>query len=328
MQPLSRARQNTSDSIDRSAPAQFAHSRGVAIPRVVGPMPKLGLPNQTGIASGNLPAVVQPGTQRGQLVRVSRHAARAWVLHQRMIVLIVAGLMVAMIAAGAFYWRGGIMSASTSLGHVLSGRAAAAGIGISEISISGQALTREKQVVDLLAINPETTIFSFDAEAARLRLLDLPAVADVKVAKVYPSKLVIEIEEVAPVARWRVDGLTYLIDAAGDQLAIADPADTSLPIVIGDGAADDAAAIIAVLKRHPDLSEQIAALSRIADRRWDMIFETGLRVKLPENGVAQALNFIEDQQTQVQILDRDLDEIDLRVSGLMSVKVTQRESVD
>ena len=47
--------------------------------------------------------------------------------------------------------------------------------------------------------------------------------------------------------------------------------------------------MIHALDQYPALTEDLAALSRIGDRRWDLIFYSGLRVQLPENGVAQAL---------------------------------------
>ncbi|MCB1516685.1 MAG: FtsQ-type POTRA domain-containing protein [Hyphomicrobiaceae bacterium] len=261
----------------------------------------------------------------GPLVRAQRSVNRAWVLHRRWFIYAFAGIAIALLAAGLFQARGGIMQAGTTLGHLLSGRFAAAGVGISEITISGQAVTQEKQIADALEITPNTTIFQFDADAARARLLDLPAVKDATIRKVYPSQLVINITEADPVARWRVDGVTFLIDAKGEQLAVADPADDTLPLVIGDGAQDDAATIIAVLDRHPVLEQGLAAISRIADRRWDFIYDTGLRVQMPERGFAQALNLLEEQQASAQILDRDIDVIDLRVPGLIAISPTKRD---
>jgi cell division protein FtsQ len=64
------------------------------------------------------------------------------------------------------------------------------------------------------------------------------------------------------------------------------------------------------------------ALSRIADRRWDMIYETGLRVQLPELGVARALRNLVMYQDDYQLLDRDITVIDLRVDNLVALRPT------
>jgi cell division protein FtsQ len=90
--------------------------------------------------------------------------------------------------------------------------------------------------------------------------------------------------------------------------------------VIGDGAADDALVMIKALDRFETLKYDLVALSRIADRRWDLIYDTGLRVQLPEMGVGPALQQLETLQSLYALLDRDVTVIDLRVPGLVALK--------
>jgi cell division protein FtsQ len=83
--------------------------------------------------------------------------------------------------------------------------------------------------------------------------------------------------------------------------------------------------MIRALQNFPQLQSGLVALSRIADRRWDMIYDTGLRVQLPEQGVAQALSKLAAYQSQYQLLDRDVTVIDLRVDSVVAVRPTKRE---
>jgi cell division protein FtsQ len=76
------------------------------------------------------------------------------------------------------------------------------------------------------------------------------------------------------------------------------------------------------------LKKDLAALSRIGDRRWDLIYYTGLRVQLPELGVAQALDRLEMYQRDYALLDRDVTLIDMRVPGVLAVKPTVREETE
>jgi cell division protein FtsQ len=69
-------------------------------------------------------------------------------------------------------------------------------------------------------------------------------------------------------------------------------------------------------------------LSRIADRRWDLIYRNGMRVQLPEMGVAQAFAALDDYQKQYALLDRDLSLIDLRVSGTLVVRLVNAGQED
>jgi cell division protein FtsQ len=79
--------------------------------------------------------------------------------------------------------------------------------------------------------------------------------------------------------------------------------------------------MIHALDKYPALTEDLAALSRIGERRWDLIFYSGLRVQLPENGVAQALVQLDQDQRDSQLLDRDVTVIDMRVPGMVSLKL-------
>lgn len=280
---------------------------------------------QVGLRAAASPIVIDPRrrtplVQRRRSPHVLAHANRFWVLHRQLLLRAIAGLACALLIAVTFQARGGIAQAMTTLSIVMQGEFAEAGLGVSEITISGQALTRERDIVLALGVDERTSILNFDAEAARQRLLELPAIAEASVRKVYPNEVIITLSEKQPVARWRIDGVTFVIDAAGDQIGDAQAVDAHLPLVIGDGAADDAVVITRALQLYPDIATGLAALSRIADRRWDLIYESGLRVQLPETGVAQALLALDGYQKDHQLLERDLRQIDLRVNGVLAVR--------
>jgi len=185
-------------------------------------------------------------------------------------------------------------------------------------------MARESDIAAALDINETSNIFNFNVAAARKRIMALPAIGDVQIRKIYPSKLLVQVSEVTPVARWRINGATFIIDGKGNQIANATPADDTLPLVIGDGAANDARAMIETLGAYPDLTKGLAALSRIGDRRWDLIYDNGLRIRLPENGLGEALVQLEDAQIKFRLLDRDLVLIDMRVAGQMALRLAKR----
>lgn len=245
---------------------------------------------------------------------------RALVLHGS---AIRRGVMVAALLAGCvaiYQVREPIGMLFNTLGGVAQGQFAQAGLAIGEIVISGQTLTSEQQVFDALGIQPHTSTLGFDVEAARQRIAELPAVEAVTVRKTYPGDVEVIITEKEPVARWAVDGITFLIDGKGEQIGEAQGVYTELPLVIGDGAADDALVMIRALNGFPRLQEGLIALSRIADRRWDLIYDTGLRVQMPEQGVAQAMTRLVTYQNDYQLLDRDVSVIDLRIDNIVAVR--------
>jgi cell division protein FtsQ len=258
-------------------------------------------------------------------IRTPRHKLanrfnRALVLHGR---LIRRGVMVAALLAGCvaiYQVREPIGMLAGGIGAFAQGNFAQAGLAIGEIVISGQTLTSEQQIFDALGIQPHTSTLGFDVEAARQRIAELPAIETVTVRKTYPGDVTVLVTEKQPVARWAVDGVTFLIDGKGEQIGEARGGYADLPLVIGDGAADDALVMIRALNGFPLLQEGLVALSRIADRRWDLIYDTGLRVQLPEQGVAQAMAHLVNYQNDYQLLDRDVTIIDLRIDSVVAVR--------
>jgi len=260
--------------------------------------------------------------------RVANRLNRALVLHGK---AIRRGVMVAVLVAagfGLYQAREPIGGLVSTLGGIAQGEFAEAGLAIGEISISGQALPSEQAIFDALGIQPNTSTLGFDVEAARRRIAELPAIDTVSVRKTFPGDVAVVVTEKVPVARWRVDGVTFVIDARGEQIGEDRGAYGDLPLVIGDGAADDALVMIRALDTVPGLAEGLVALSRIADRRWDLIYDTGLRVQLPEHGVAQALRRLAGYQSEYRLLDRDVSIIDLRVDNLVAVRPTPSEDTD
>lgn len=261
---------------------------------------------------------------RKALVGVSH----TWVLHRAIVIRVVAAMMVAVLAAGAWHARDLLVEAGERVGRMVQGEFAAAGFGISQIQISGQKLTTDGHIYTMMALTTGASTLTFDVQKAAARLHWLAAVESATVRRIFPDKIVVEIVEKEPVVRWRIGGAVYLVDGKGDPIAKDDGNYTDLPLVVGDGASDDALIMVSSLARHEILKKDLAALSRIGDRRWDLIYYTGLRVQLPEQGVAQALDQLEMYQRDYALLDRDVTLIDLRVPGMIALKQTVREDPD
>lgn len=280
---------------------------------------------QVGIKGFADAQVVDPRQLPVPLSGLSRKArinvGAAWVLHRKLIVRGIAFGIVALAAVGAYEAREPLLQGVTALTSLAQGEAAKAGFGISKINITGQSLTAETTIVKALAIEPNVLTVSYDVDAALARLEAIPSVKSATIRKIYPDELQVMIDEKVPVARWRIGDTTYLVDETGSPVAPDDGTFRELPLVVGEGAADAAMVMIRALDRYPSITADLAALSRIGDRRWDLIFYSGLRVQLPENGVAQALVQLDMYEQENQLLERDVTVIDMRVDGMLSLKL-------
>ncbi len=237
----------------------------------------------------------------------------AWVLHRKLMLRALAAGIVAVLGVGLYEARDHVLAGAAAVYSMAEGQVVRAGFGISSINISGQDLTSEATIFRALAIEPGTLTFNYDADAALARVEAIPSIRSANIRKVYPGKLMVTVTEKAPMARWRIGDKTYLVDENGSPIVADDGSFRSLPLVVGEGAADDAMVMIRALTKFPAITEDLAALSRIGDRRWDLIFYSGLRVQLPETGVAQALTQLSQDEADGQLLDRDISVIDMRV---------------
>jgi cell division protein FtsQ len=246
---------------------------------------------------------------------------RAWILHRKLMLRAAAAGIVALTAVGLYEGRDQVTAGAMAVYSMAQGEFARAGFGISSINITGQTLTSEAAILKALDIGPTTSTLNFDADAALNRIEAIPSVKSANIRKIYPAGLAVSVVEREPMARWRIGDKTWLVDDNGSPIIADDGSFRSLPLVVGEGAADDATVMIRALDKYPALTEDLAALSRVGDRRWDLIFYSGLRVQLPESGVAQALVQLNQYQSEDQLLDRDVTVIDLRVPGMIALKL-------
>lgn len=247
--------------------------------------------------------------------------SRAWILHRKLMLRAIAAGVILVGVVGVYEGRDAVTGGALALFAAGQEQVAKVGFGISEINITGQTLTSEATILKALDIGSDASILTWDADAALARVKTIPSIKTVNIRKVYPDEVQVAVTERVPMARWRIGDKTYLVDEDGAPVAVDDGSFRSLPLVVGEGAADDAMVMIHALDAYPAITEDLAALSRIGERRWDVIFYSGLRVQLPEKGVAQALAQLSTYQQTDQLLDRDISVIDMRVPGMLELKL-------
>ncbi|HMI41818.1 MAG TPA: cell division protein FtsQ/DivIB, partial [Sphingomicrobium sp.] len=122
-----------------------------------------------------------------------------------------------------------------------------------------------------------------DVSAIRERLLKFGWVKDARVSRRLPDTLVIDIVEREPAALWQDKQRLSLIDSEGvvlDRVAVDKMPD--LPLLIGPGANAQARELNALLAGVPTLKPQLASATWVGQRRWDLNFQSGETVALPE----------------------------------------------
>lgn len=163
-----------------------------------------------------------------------------------------------------------------------------------------------------------------DVGAIRDRLLRFGWIKDARVSRRLPDTLVIDIVERTPAALWQNKGQLALIDGEGvvlDRVPVTKMPD--LPLLIGPGANAHSRQLDGLMATVPTLKPQLASATWVGGRRWDLSFQSGETVALPEgNTAAQAsLQKFAKLDRSSGLLGRGLVRIDLRVPGKMIVRL-------
>ena len=122
-----------------------------------------------------------------------------------------------------------------------------------------------------------------DVAEIRRRLLAFGWVQDARVSRRLPDSLVIDIVERKPAALWQNQGQLALIDQEGvvlDRVPVDKMPD--LPLLIGPGANGQEQQLSRMMASVPSLKPQLSSATWVGSRRWDLNFQSGEVVSLPE----------------------------------------------
>ena len=188
-----------------------------------------------------------------------------------------------------------------------------AGFGIAQVHLSGNARTRSDDIVAALGVRAGQSIFAVDLRQARARLLALPWVADADIKRRYPDDISVQIVERVPYARWQTPLGVAVVDRQGAVITADDAGKfAALSLLVGNGAPEHAAGFIEAVARHRAIVKRVKAYEFQSGRRWNLILDGGVVVKLPEIGWDHQLKELDRLIVEEGILEHDIREIDLR----------------
>lgn len=233
-----------------------------------------------------------------------------------------AGLIGASLVYGCV--RGGhVDSVAAQFKDARDAAANAAGFNISSIALAGQSQLTREQILAMAGVTGRKSLLFLNADDARIRLKANPWIADATVLKLYPDRLHISITERKAHALWQKDGRVSVIARDG---TVLDPYVSApfaqLPLVVGQGAAERAADLLALMDRYPAIRDQARAYVLVADRRWNIKLRNGLDVRLPEAQAERAIETLIALDRDKKLLSRDIVAIDLRLADRVTVRLS------
>ncbi len=195
---------------------------------------------------------------------------------------------------------------------------------IKKINISGVELS-DSQKIKKISFEREKSLFSFDLENAAQEIRNLKWVKEVNIKKIFPNTLSIVIVENDPFAYLLKNQKVYLIDIDGE-LIVEEDEDAILEnkrlILSGFESELNLSDLISNLNIHyPDILLSIKEMEFIERRRWNLIFDNKLIVKLPEDNIDKSLKNLRRLIEKDKILKSNIIEVDLRINDRAIIKI-------
>jgi cell division protein FtsQ len=230
------------------------------------------------------------------------------------------GLFVLVIAGVALV----ALDVPAKLGEAAGEAVGDAGFRVKSVDIQGLKQMDPRPVYDIALDQRTTAMPLVDVSGIRDRLLQFGWVKDARVSRRFPDTLVIDIVERTPAALWQNDEGLSLIDAEGvvlDRVPVSRMPD--LPLLVGKGANAQAVPLERLLDKVPALKAQLVSAKWIGQRRWDLTFQSGETVLLPEGEAAagSALAKFAKMDKSAGLLGRGIVRFDLRIPGKMTVRL-------
>ncbi len=199
-----------------------------------------------------------------------------------------------------------------------------AGFAVKRVEVTG--IDRmERLTVYAVALDQNSRAMPLvDLTKVRSQLLQYGWIKDARVSRRLPDTLVVDIVERKPAAVWQHGGRLSLIDKGGIVLElVALNAMPDLPLVIGPDANVQATALTELIAHAPRLKPMLAGATWVGGRRWDLKFQSGEVLALPEGEKpsAAALNKFAAMDGVDRLLGRGFVRFDMRDPTKMFVRV-------
>lgn len=264
------------------------------------------------------------GTRRADLQRRQRKKPRPLWLQRGLRLGATALVLTAIVGTPYWMWSSGWLPGKIdAIETAWLNRSANAGLTADNIFVTGRNETSASDVLQAVNISRDQPLLSFSPRDAKQRLENLPWVREASVQRRFPNTVMVNITERTPIGFLQQNRQLSLVDESGTILAKDGLGRwSSLPVLIGEQAPQNAPALMKELNGHPEIYRRVKAMTFINQRRWNLRLDNNVDVLLPENEIPTALDRLDRAQTDSHILEKDITAVDLRLADRMIVTPT------
>jgi cell division protein FtsQ len=238
---------------------------------------------------------------------------------------VAAALLAAVVALPVWLSRSGALddagrAASSAVAQWRSGGLGATAR-LQRLTVEGRNRTSREAVRAAIRVGRGSSLFAADPWEIKRRLEALPWVRSATVERRYPDAIRVRLVERTPVARYRDRDALVLVDETGEIIRVAaEKEHDNLVILAGDGAPAAARALLRLLEGDPSLARRVQSATRYGRRRWDLAFEGGAILRLPEGHERAALAKFGEFERQHSLLARGAVTYDMRLPDRLVIR--------
>jgi len=205
----------------------------------------------------------------------------------------------------------------------------AAGLRMTNIEILGVPASEVAPLRQVIGVQIGEPSFAVKLKDVQARAESWGPVQTAVVRRELPGTLVISITERSALAILEVQGngppVFSVIDEHGNVVPGQDGAaawrrQPNLLLVSGADAPQTVPTLIAELKTVPEVQARVSSAQRVDGLRWNLILKDQAVVKLPVDDEAAAIAELNSLQNSMQLLDRPVEVIDLRIAGKLILR--------
>lgn len=203
-----------------------------------------------------------------------------------------------------------------------------AGFVLNDLRIQGIERTKRNNILSVLDVDDGMPLLSVDLEALQKRIEALPWVKRAEVSRILPGGLNISVIECEPFALLQTNGSVDLIDPDGMIITNKGLGEFShLPLLVGNITQREISHYSSLAAIDNEISKLVKSAVRVGGRRWDIILNNGIRIKLPEDA-ALAYNAFSAWEkfvrlnNQYNLIAREISVIDLRTPDRLILRIT------
>ncbi len=203
------------------------------------------------------------------------------------------------------------------------------GLRIAHVQVTGAESLDPASLNAAIGVQPGDPALGFSLAAVQSRVAQLGPVQNVTVERILPDTLVVTIQARDPLAIWQTtnngQAQFVLIDKDGavidnQDAAAAKRREPALLLLSGPDAPKFASTLLAELKTVPVVLNQVSAAQHVDGLRWNLILKDQTVVKLPSDNEAAAIGQLAALENSMQLLQRPVEDIDLRQPNRMVVR--------